>query len=161
MIWRRSVLMVLMFTAAAIGAESDGDERPMLIGRLHPAVVHFPIVCLLIAALAEVLVMRFGERWKPTVRLLTIIGFLGAGVSVLSGWWLADDQQPSMLERHRWLGVWTLVSASLTAASLWLAEIKPGAARWLFRAFLFASVVLVFLTSNLGGDMVYGKNWLW
>jgi uncharacterized membrane protein len=163
MLYQRLALIAIMLASiqSLFGAAEADDDRAPFFGRLHPLVIHFPIACLILAALAELLVTR-NERWKPTVNLLVCIGLLGAAGAVATGLYFATDQQPSLLDRHRWLGYYTLGCATVTAVSLWLAEWKQSVwFRWIFRALLIASVFLVTLTASVGGDMVYGKGWLW
>lgn len=55
--------------------------------RLHPLAAHFPVALLLMAALAEILLlMRPALGLETTVRFLVAGGAVGAGIAALLGW---------------------------------------------------------------------------
>ena len=128
-------------------------SKPPFIGRLHPVIVHFPITCLLLAVLAESLVMLRGAAWRPVTAFLLIIGTVAALAAVISGTWLAQDMTAAV-QRHQILGWVTLVGATATCA-LWFVS-----RRWPFRVALLATGLAAGLTGHLGGDLVYGAGWI-
>ena len=86
-------------------------EWGRLAGRLHPAVVHFPIALILVAAAAETVSAVRRARRPSTLGLQCLsLGALAAIVAAALGWIGADADPPgSTLERtlfiHRWSGV--------------------------------------------------------
>ena len=140
---------------AAIPAESAPvtKTKPPFIGRLHPVLVHFPIACLLLAVLAESLVVLRGTTWRPVTAFLLIIGTAAALTAVISGTWLAQDMTAAV-QRHQILGWVTLIGATATCGLLFLNR------RWPLRIALIATAAAAGLTGHLGGNLVYGQGWI-
>jgi uncharacterized membrane protein/mono/diheme cytochrome c family protein len=140
-------------SVAATSTPPAPVTKPPFIGRLHPVIVHFPIACLLIAVLAEALVVLRGPVWRPATALLLAIGTLAALAAVISGTWLAEDVTAAV-QRHQILGWVTLVGAASTCG-LWFLE-----RRWPLRLALLVTAAAAGLTGHLGGDLVYGAGWI-
>lgn len=141
-----------------------GHQKPPLVGRVHPLVVHFPIACLLLVLLAEFLYVTRGPAWQPAVGLLMAIGIAGSAVAVFTGTFFADEgsifsRPDRTLSLHELMGWLTLV-LSLAAGALLLASRSSPRARLFFRLTLLALAVVSGLTGHLGGTMVYGDHWL-
>lgn len=127
-------------------------EKPPFVGRLHPIVVHFPIACLLLAVIAETLVLLRGAMWRPLIMFLVLIGTAASIAAVITGSWLAGDETPA-LERHELLGWITLIGALVSSGLLWIHS------RWILRVALVATAIAAGIAGHLGGVMVYGSNW--
>jgi uncharacterized membrane protein len=132
---------------------------PPLLGRLHPVIVHTPIACLVLAALAELLVLLRGDRWKPATALLVAVGTIGACAAVASGILLEGEQQPNLLERHELLG-WLSLAGALIASGMLIAGRWVPMRRWPLFAVLLLTAGLVGLTGHIGGQMAWGPGWL-
>jgi len=145
--------------AAPVVAAADIPPLPPFLGRLHPVLVHLPIAALLLAVLAELLVLVRGERWKPATSLLVFTGAAGAVLAVVSGITLEGQQDPSLLERHELLG-WLTLAGALTAAGMLLAMRWVPLRRWPVLAVLVITAGLVAWTGHLGGAMAWGPDWL-
>jgi uncharacterized membrane protein len=150
-------------TPTPASAPHPAPRRAPLIGRIHPLVVHFPICCLLLAVLAEFLVITLGPKWDPVVRFLVIIGTLAAVVAVVTGTWFAPEgtlfhHQDLLLTRHEFVG-WLTMILGMISSVLLLSGSRPRL-RLLFRATLLVTAVFAGLTGHLGGTMVYGEHFL-
>lgn len=143
---------------AAVVAAVPPPPLPPFLGRLHPVMVHLPIAALLLAVLAELLVLVRGERWKPATALLVATGSLGAVMAVVSGINLEGGQDPAMLDRHELLG-WLTLAGSLTAGGMLIAMRWVPLRRWPLFAVLLITAGLVAWTGHLGGAMVWGEDW--
>lgn len=143
---------------AAVVAAAPPPPLPPFLGRLHPVLVHLPIAALLLAVLAELLVLVHGERWKPATALLVATGSLGAVMAIVSGVNLEGGQDPMMLERHELLG-WLTLAGSLTAAGMLVAMRWVPLRRWPLFAVLLITAGLVAWTGHVGGAMVWGEDW--
>lgn len=154
--WPETVPAAAPATTTAPAAKAG---RPPLLGRVHPIIVHMPIACLSLAVLAELLVMLRGPVWKPTTALLVAVGAAGAVAAVVSGTWLAGDQDPLLLQRHQILGWMTMCGALVAAAMLLLGRWVPMR-RWPLLAVLLLTAALVTLTGHIGGKMSWGVDWL-
>ncbi len=132
---------------------------PPFLGRLHPVLVHMPIACLLLAVLAELLVVVRGDRWKPATALLVFTGSLGAILAILSGVTLEGAQDPVLLDRHELLG-WLTLAGALTAGGMLIAMRWVPLRRWPLLAVLLLTAGLVGWTGHIGGTMAWGPDWL-
>lgn len=129
------------------------------LGRLHPLAAHFPVALLLMAALAEILLlMRPALGLETTVRFLVAGGAVGAGIAALLGWfaggWRLDDRSET-LGLHRWNGT---VIAAVAGIAAWLAFRSAGRTRLRIALALLAAGIL--FQGYLGGEMVFGPNHL-
>ena len=135
----------------------------VLLGRLHPMLVHFPIALILVAAVLElVLLVRRPERPSPTASLCVWVGTIFACLSIWCGWALGEESGGGdVLELHRWFGVGA-GGVLLAVTVCWLIE-RASQARWSFQSYrfgLWGGAVLLVITSSFGGDLVWGDNWL-
>lgn len=86
-------------------------------GRLHPALVHFPIA-FFPAALLTALAGRRRPSFSAPVQFLVVAGGVFAPIAALSGWITGTTADPEpILAYHRWLGV--AVGASGVALAVW------------------------------------------
>jgi len=144
-------------------AASEG-RLTRFLGKLHPAVVHFPIALLLCAAFVEVLSLLTRQpRFADASRVMVWLGVGGALAASLLGLAAGAHAEHTgelalVLDRHRWLGISTTVLAVLTLILRESAARRPDGGKWLwgYRIVLFASAALVGLTGHLGGALVYG-----
>jgi hypothetical protein len=156
------------------------------IGRFHPVIVHFPIVMVLLAALAETAFWRTRRlSWALATRHLVRWAVPAALVAVILG--LADasgqdfpGQLGDVVEAHEFLGFATLILLVLgtllerrsleAAGNPGMPEIPLGTrlddvggevhyvpwARRAFRLILALAVLTVGVGGHLGGTIVYG-----
>lgn len=143
---------------ATVVVAASPPPLPPFLGRLHPVLVHLPIAALILAVLAELLVLTRGERWKPVTAFLVAMGSLGAVMAIVSGVNLEGGQDPAMLERHELLG-WLSLAGALTASALLLAMRWVPLRRWPLFAVLLLTAILVAWTGHIGGAMVWGEDW--
>lgn len=143
------------------------DTWLQFAGRLHVAVVHFPIGLLVVAALLEFVRVRRG-RFEPRPAALTCLG-LGALSAVLAAvlGWIFAEQDPvgssltETLRLHRWVGV-AVASISMIAWFDALGQRKQttrGQARRM-RFLLLLAAVGVAVSGHLGGAMQWGGSFL-
>ncbi len=144
---------------AAVATVAPAPPKPPFFGRLHPVLVHLPIACLLLAVLAELLVLMRGERWKPATALLVAAGSAGAILAIISGVNLEGGQETVQLERHELLG-WLSLAGALTASGMLIAMRWVPLRRWPLLAVLVLTAALVAWTGHVGGAMVWGDDWL-
>lgn len=141
-------------------AAADSHWTWVLLGRLHPLTVHFPIALLLVAAVIEAWgVWRRKIAAGPAVWTCVWMGTLGAGAATLMGYAWADQTRPSPdLELHERLGLVTCVMAAVSTGLAGWARKKQGVGgpAMVFRGFLFLSALGVSLTGHYGGELVHG-----
>lgn len=92
-------------------AEMDRSEMPFFVrlvdwfGRLHPAIVHFPIA-FFPAALLAAIVGRKRPAFAAPVQFLVVAGSIFAPIAAMAGWFAGLSAEPEqVLTYHRWVGV--------------------------------------------------------
>jgi uncharacterized membrane protein len=135
------------------------DAWSRLFGHLHPLLVHLPIACTLLAVLAEVLTVRDPARWRPTVRLLLVVGVLSAVGAVATGLRFAMDEEEVLVPRHRAFALAAFACLAITLALDAARARRPGF-QAACRAALVASALLIGATGHVGGQMVFGERFL-
>jgi uncharacterized membrane protein/mono/diheme cytochrome c family protein len=175
------LLLVACGATALCGAETaparpDDGVTPfslwVLLGRLHPMVVHFPIVLIMVVALIEAI-----RWWRREPALDTIAGLLvaltalSAVVTAGMGWLNADDAsfsgvQAATLAYHRWLGVSEAGLTVLVAGvAIGLARREAmgrtaGTWRWTYRGLIAVAVVVVSAAGHFGGKLSHGEDYI-
>jgi uncharacterized membrane protein len=156
---------------ATMGEEMDMDEpdRSSLstfarfldwLGRLHPAIVHFPIA-FFPAALFTAIVGRRRPAFAAPVQFLVVAGGIIAPLAAALGWldsMTADES--TLLEVHEWLG--TAIGLSALALGIWAwrkPEVDRGTGMIVGLAVITAAIII---QGWYGGAMVHGidhLNW--
>ncbi|WP_047553006.1 DUF2231 domain-containing protein [Methylotenera sp. G11] len=126
---------------------------------LHPAIVHFPIACWMLATFADISSLWLGRQvwWWSGVTLC--IGTVAGVFAMLSGMVellkLADRPQAlGTAERHMQLMLlaWTLYAASLLARLDHFSLTAPG---WLEMSLSCLGLATLFAGAWLGAQLVY------
>lgn len=132
------------------------------VGRLHPLLLHFPIVLLLLAMLLEV--FRFKKTYaeetlyqKFTSGLL-LTGIFLTSVTVIMGLILSkeDGYSGSTLEWHKWTGVSLVFTSSLI---YWLRD-KIWYNAILARVAAAITIVSLLITGHYGAALTHGDNFV-
>lgn len=140
------------------------------IGRWHVAALHFPIALLGAAALVEVMRPRGSLGGLGAVRVMLGLGAAGsvvaAGLGLLleesvEGRYAALPAEAELLDWHKWAGI---ASAALAVAADLLVERRarlpertPG---WLSTGAVILAATAVGLAGHFGGQMVWGRDFL-
>jgi uncharacterized membrane protein len=131
-------------------------------GRLHPILLHFPIVLLSMLAIAWFIRKGLGDALFSDLAfrsVLLLASFL-ATVTCLSGYVLSHkgDYDPELLGRHRNLGTFTALLSYL----LWVFYPGRGTARDTrpFTVLFGISLSAIVLGSHFGGSLTHGEDYL-
>ena len=138
-----------------------------LVGRLHPALVHFPIAWLVGLVLVDFvgLILK-REAWQHLgifVLAGTVLSLLPTAATGLlrAAHMPSDPAVHALLVTHRTLN---FVMAALVLAAFVLRLLRrnrlQGSWRIAYLALVFAATGLVLLAADFGGRMVYGPNYL-
>jgi uncharacterized membrane protein len=138
-----------------------------VIGRNHPALVHFPIGLVIAVCLIEFLsFIRPGLDMGKSglvLSIFTVLSFLAAAVSgfIRAGEVFAGRTASELLVEHR---LYMIVAASIFTVSLAIRAIKKdqlnGWIRYAFLLLLAASALLTAIGGHHGGQLVYGDTYL-
>lgn len=128
------------------------------VGRLHPLVLHFPIVLLLAAFLFEILARKRneGEYSKPATLLLWI-GAFSAVISAIAGYLLSVNggYSGNTFAFHQWFGMGT----SIIAAILVQVKSKGQPKRYFLTTYAVMTLLLI-TTGHFGASLTHGENFL-
>ncbi len=156
---------------AETAASPAARPRPwwgwVLLGRLHPMVVHFPIALLTMAAVIELLhVARRRTVPSEAGTYCLAFGVIGALAAVCLGTVNAGHQAvvgeaAQAVERHQVMG-W--ISLGAAAAALGVGQMARRARRVrtvaVYVGLVLATSAVVGATGHLGGGLVYGEDYL-
>ena len=139
---------------------SPGERLVDWLGRLHPAIVHFPLA-FFPAALLTAIVGRRRPAFARPVRFLVVAGGIIAPIAALLGWLGSLNADPgSILTVHRWLG--TAVGVAGLALALWAWKC-PSEARRSGMIWALAAITAALIVQGwYGGALVHGTdhmNW--
>lgn len=136
-----------------------------LFGRLHPLLVHFPIVLMLLTAALEVWRLRGDMPGSPSAeQWLAALAALAAVLTAVSGWVFGLEHHRSdtaeLLDDHRWMGVTTAILAVLAAGAVWRwNETADPRLRWLRRLVVWAGAIVLIIAAHLGAMLVWGGDY--
>jgi uncharacterized membrane protein len=157
---------------ASVESTTSSPKWFRAIGYLHPAVVHFPIALLLMAAASAMTSYLLGDRYAQFAYSCLVLGFLFAIVTAVMGWSFAEargysdwskmitsdaTEDESNIFFHRWLGSAIVVVGLGVVIAGWRAR-KPDGTRpghfWRIGTLVLA--LLVATVGHQGGELVYG-----
>lgn len=131
-----------------------------VLGRMHPLVLHFPIVLLILGGLLLFVQLREPEanRWKTQfTSWLLLAAALSTAFTVIMGLLLAREEgytDNGNIQWHKWGGMAVLWAAS---SLYWLrASPKP----WLPKTGALLTVALLLVTGHFGADITHGNNFV-
>ncbi|NIG55871.1 c-type cytochrome domain-containing protein [Chitinophaga sp. Cy-1792] len=131
-----------------------------VMGRMHPLVLHFPIVLLMLGALLLFIQLRDPavNQWKiQFTSWLLLAAALSTCVTVIMGLLLAREDgytSDGNIQWHKWGGMTVLWAAS---ALYWL---RGYAKAWLPKTGAILTVILLLLTGHWGADITHGNNFV-
>lgn len=150
---------------------------------LHPLVVHFPLVLLLLGAAAAALYTLLGRgAWRRAALVLFVLGTASAWAAEQTGPELAyavegEPVVEQVVERHAEAATWTVAASAFASLAFVLISlvqlrrprpeakgeeppVRPAREAWWGRLLALppalAAAALVAWTSHLGGIMVWG-----
>ena len=122
-----------------------------VVGRLHPLLLHFPIVLLLLGA--SLLWIRDENRMRYFTWLL-LIGANLAGATVVAGLFLAtEDYSGDAISWHKW----TAISSQGVAVALYFLRDR---AITILRSLSLSLALLLVLAGHFGAALTHGEDFL-
>lgn len=168
LIYRRPALVVLLFLTGLLFLVLPffrPAEVPVVFlfaGRLHPLVLHFPIVLIILAFLFEVAGRYYRlKTGENTVLVILAAAAISAVVSVAAGFFLfaSGDYSGPLMERHFWAGAITGAGIFFSLAFFYIHRSTQRYYYWYFFTLLL-STVSVGYASHLGGSITHGRDYL-
>jgi len=131
-----------------------------IFGRMHPLILHFPVVLLLLYIVWALWFSRkiYAEQTKKPAEILLLIAALSAALTALFGLLLSKEAgyDPDALSLHKYTGV------SLSFLSFTWCIIKQKLETVKFANAVMSLLVfsLILLTGDLGAGITHGENYL-
>ncbi len=129
---------------------------------IHPALVHFPIVLLIVAGICYALARWSGELpWSKFGWYLHLSGLVGLALAVFSGLsadsdLILDTEPRELLDQHTLQGYVLVWWFALLAVWYFLRHRRVKTTEWIFFLLLFAlGLGLLGYSAWLGGHLVY------
>jgi len=130
------------------------------IGRLHPMLLHFPIVLLLLAGALELFIEKYRNEkfYRHITDTVWITGILSAGITVIMGLFLSreDEFSSQTVTWHKWSGAGLFFISSLYYALRDSRYNKPVFAK----AGVAIITMLIIMASHLGATVTHGENFI-
>lgn len=134
----------------------------LAIGRLHPLILHFPIVLIILALVFELLNRFYSVKTgENTLMVILIAAAVSSLVSVAAGFFLfaSGEYSGSLMERHFWSGAITGAAIFITLA-LFLVHRYTSRYYYGYLGALLISNASVAYASHLGGSITHGQDYL-
>ncbi|WP_295670147.1 c-type cytochrome domain-containing protein [uncultured Mucilaginibacter sp.] len=134
--------------------------QPM--GRMHPLIIHFPIVVLIMAMVLEF--FRFKERfsteklYQDFTSYLWLTGALFAGVTAIMGLFLSKEQgyDGDTVQWHKWFGVIVVFVSTL----IYWCRSTGWYNQKIARSGAVAVVLCLVIAGHYGADITHGENFI-
>jgi uncharacterized membrane protein len=132
------------------------------IGRMHPLILHFPIVILLLAMAMEI--FRFNtsyaanEFYRVFLSNLLLVGVLSAGITVIMGLFLSkeDGYTGDVLQWHKWSGV----SLFYLSCLIYWSRNKDWYKATVARSGAILAVLFLIVAGHYGAVITHGDNFI-
>ncbi len=140
----------------------DGVQLPVFLqvtGRMHPLLLHFPLVLIFVGISLEYLITKKNFRHPAIAKIISYVFYsfaLTASLSALFGFFLYKEGSylGEEINLHKWMG--TAVSL-LAVLILWLRE-RPVV--FFYYGTLAVSTICLVLAGHLGSEVTHGKGFL-
>lgn len=132
------------------------------LGRMHPLILHFPIVILFLAMIMEFFRFRTENAdntfYRNYSQNLLLVGSLFAAITVTMGLFLSREEGYSgeTLIWHKWTGAGLFFVASL----IYLIQNKNWYKAPIAKSAAFITVVALVLTGHYGAAITHGENFI-
>lgn len=143
------------------------DHLFEFLGRLHPVLVHFPVVLLLAGAVFEAIRLRSSKPiWGDLAFWAFIFGTASALLTSGAGWILEDHsrhapEEAELIEVHSSFAIAVLVAGTLACLAEYFWRNSEHTPRvWARRGIAWLTAALLVVAAHLGAQAVWGADWL-
>ncbi|MFN5421838.1 MAG: DUF2231 domain-containing protein [bacterium] len=132
-----------------------------LLGRLHPAVVHFPIGILILAFVLQYLSPRQIRERSELIWFVLLVGAASALLAALLGWILSwsGEYAETAVSRHQWPGIYLCIASALLVYVYKIRE-RSKLNNQLVHALFTSVMILLLITAHYGASLTHGSGYL-
>jgi uncharacterized membrane protein len=133
------------------------------LGRLHPLVLHFPIVLMILALLIDAFRPKYNHETEPIVKkysnYLVLIAVLTSVIAASSGMFLSQEEgyEGETLNWHKWTGSAMAILGYIYY--LFRNKVLEGNI-YLKRTPAFGLILILILTGHFGASLTHGENFV-
>ena len=131
-----------------------------LWGKMHPILVHFPIVLIALPLILEVLASLFGKILNPKGTLIILILAWTSGLLALVGGfnlYVQGSYQGNLISQHFWGGVLLMLLLMLTI--IFFVHLNTLGKKWYLGTLIITNFALL-LTGHWGGSLTHGEDFI-
>ncbi len=132
------------------------------IGRMHPMILHFPIVIILLALILEFLSITnrigIGHNREGLIYYLFFTGAISAAITVIMGLFLSNEggYNEKSLIWHKWLGL----SVSIITFLIYTLREYHWYTKQVAKFAIFFTAGCIVLTGHFGAILTHGENFI-
>lgn len=148
-------MLVFLLFIVAFESRLQLPSWMFVVGRMHPAFLHFPIVLLLLFFFALWLPKRGDDNW---IEALGLTAALAAVITAIMGLFLSLEEvrEGSSFTLHKWGGI----SIAVFAAGFYWLHQRVRKSHLVTRPLTLLAAMTVFLVGHWGGNLTHGENYL-
>ncbi|NUO00018.1 MAG: hypothetical protein HUU01_05315 [Saprospiraceae bacterium] len=153
-------LNCLLLFLAVFGETLQVPVLLQVAGRMHPLILHFPIVLMLLVIVWETVVgAKDNPLYRPVGDALLLATVLSTVVAALMGLFLSQEEgyAAATLFGHKWSGV----AVSLLSWGWYVYRERIRQTKWAARAVAACGAVSILLAGHQGASITHGENYLW
>ncbi|MDH3652168.1 MAG: hypothetical protein OEQ53_20945 [Saprospiraceae bacterium] len=160
----RNVLFTAFLLLLPTLVHSSDSYLLGFFGRMHPLIMHFPIVAV---------ILTFAFEWwqghsqnhhiQRLLNLMLGLSLYSALLTTLAGFFLSrtGDYEGSYLSWHQWSGILLTLAVSWSILfRRYYLQSKKWKWRQIYRALLIVGTLLVLYTGHLGGSITHGPDFV-
>jgi len=142
-----------------------GKGSLSLLGKFHPAIVHFPIAGVFFAFFLQMLAhLKKDEHFYESIKFILMLTTAFTFLAGVSGWINASGQNMNSLDLkaidlHRWFGMSAGVFILMCTILQRKDYPKNSFLYGIYMGFMIISLILVSITGHLGGLLVFGEQY--
>lgn len=154
-------LNILLFFLLVFSSRLVVPSWLQVIGRMHPLVLHFPIVLVLLYVAWQLFAseqLKSHHWYKEVTEILLLVAALTAAVTALMGLFLSREAgyDSDAIAWHKWLGA----STSFVLFAFYSFRLKIEGGGLFSYASALSIAVLIAIASHLGANITHGENFV-
>ena len=133
------------------------------LGRMHPLILHFPIVLLLLSMVLEFFRFKTAYNEQEFFQMFTsnllLIGVISSGITVIMGIFLSQEEgyNQAVLSWHKWAGI----SVFFIASAIYTCRNSGWYKAPLAKAGAIITTSCLIFAGHFGAALTHGDNFIW